>query len=92
MRTPLDLLQENEATVQKHLGRCKNMLMQALKHLQILDPGRGKEEFIPPLRRLSIHLNDEGVPRSYETASSQDPIVRLCLGPCGGPRGGGSFL
>ena len=51
-------------------GEMQKTLMQALKHLQILDPGRGEVEFIPPLRRHSIHLNDEGVPRSFETASS----------------------
>jgi len=29
-----------------------------------------------------------GVPRSYDTASSWDPTVGLCLGPHDGPRGG----
>jgi len=33
-----------------------------------------------------------GVPRSYEIASPSDPAVGICLGPCGGPRGGGCFL
>ena len=33
-----------------------------------------------------------GVPRSQENASPQDPTVGLCLGPYGGPRGGGVFF
>jgi hypothetical protein len=33
-----------------------------------------------------------GVPRSYETATPQDPTVGLCLGPYGGPRGADVLL
>ena len=36
-------------------------------------------------------LDTTGIPRSQETAFSQDPIVGLCLGPYGGPRGGAVF-
>ena len=25
-------------------------------------------------------------------SAPQDPTLRLCIGPCGGPRGGGCFL
>ena len=33
-----------------------------------------------------------GVPRSLETTPPWDPTVGICLGPCGGPRGGRLFL
>jgi hypothetical protein len=33
-----------------------------------------------------------GVPCSQEIAPPWDPAVALCLGPYGGPRGGGRFL
>ena len=33
-----------------------------------------------------------GVSCSEETVPHQDPTVGLCLGPDGGPRGGGRFL
>ena len=33
-----------------------------------------------------------GVLRSYETAPPYHPTAGLCLGPYGGPRGGGGFL
>ena len=33
-----------------------------------------------------------GVPRSEETAPHSDPTVGMCLGPYGGPRGGGLCL
>ena len=32
-----------------------------------------------------------GVPGSHETSSPQDPTVELCVGPYGGPVGGGHF-
>ena len=34
-------------------------------------------------------FDDTEVPRSQEIAPPQDPTVGLCLGPCGGPKGGG---
>ena len=36
--------------------------------------------------------NNTGVPRSLETDVPQDPTVGRCLGPYGGPRGGGIFF
>ena len=33
-----------------------------------------------------------GLPRSNETVPPWDPTVGLCLGPYGGPGGGGLFL
>ena len=44
-----------------------------------------------PLRR--IHMNGlTGVPHLHEEALPWDPIVGLCLGSSGGPRGAGIFL
>ena len=39
----------------------------------------------------TISQLDTGVPRSWETPSPQDPTIGLCLGPYGGPKGGGCF-
>ena len=41
------------------------------------------------VHRSNAANGGRGVPRSKETAPPQDPPVGLCLGPYGGPRGGG---
>ena len=46
MRALLDLMRENEANVQVWAAACKELLQQALRHLEILDPEVGEEELI----------------------------------------------
>ena len=46
MRALLDLMRENEATVQKRAAACAVVLEQARQHLTILDPEVGEEEII----------------------------------------------
>ena len=46
MRALLDLMRENGASVQNKLVPCQELLQEAMQHLQILDPGVGKEELV----------------------------------------------
>ena len=46
MRALLDLMRENEASVQKLAALCAAVLEQASEYLQILDPEVGQEELI----------------------------------------------
>ena len=46
MRALLDLLRENEASVQKLAAGCAAVLRDACRHLKILDPEVGEVELI----------------------------------------------
>ena len=51
--------------------------------------GRGPSEV---LLQLLLKLSLQGYLAHKKTPPPQDPKVGLCLGPCGGPWGGGGFL
>ena len=46
MRALLDLMRENEASVQDISGRCQALLQEAAGNLKILDPEHGGEELL----------------------------------------------
>jgi len=46
VRALLDLMHENEASVQKLAAGCAEVLREASRHLKILDPEVGEEELI----------------------------------------------
>ena len=46
MRALLDLMRENEATVQAFLAPCAAVLVSASQHLTVLDSEVGEEELI----------------------------------------------
>ena len=46
MRTLLDLIRENGASVQANLVRRQNLLQRANKHFTILDPELGEQELV----------------------------------------------
>ena len=46
MRALLDLMRENEAAVQENLAGFSELLTEASKHLNILDPQLGGKELI----------------------------------------------
>ena len=46
MRTLLDLLRENEASVQRQKGLFRSLLQDASVYLKILDPESGEKELI----------------------------------------------
>ena len=46
MRALLDLMRENETRVQKMAAACQELLGQARRQLNILDPEVGEEELI----------------------------------------------
>ena len=46
MRTLLDLMRENGASVQENLTHCRDFLQQATCSLKILDPELGEEELV----------------------------------------------
>jgi len=46
VRTLLDLMRENETRVQEMAVPCAAVLVQARRHLKILDPEVGEEELI----------------------------------------------
>ena len=46
VRALLDLMRENEAAAQDLSGLSHELLLEAFRHLQILDPEHGKEELI----------------------------------------------
>ena len=46
VRALLDLMRENEASVQKLAAACKGLLVRASQHLTILHPEVGEEELV----------------------------------------------
>jgi hypothetical protein len=46
VRTLLDLMRENGASVQENLMHCQNLLQQATRSLKVLDPEFGEEELV----------------------------------------------
>ena len=58
-----------------------------MSELPLYTPVRARP-LVPP----ELESNNIGVPGSYENAPPWTLTVWLCLGPFGGPRGGGLFL
>ena len=56
MRALLDLMHENEASVQKLAAGCAAVLMRARRHLKILDPEVGEEELIKAVAAALANL------------------------------------
>ena len=57
MRALLDLMHENEASVQKLAAGCAAVLEEARRHLKILDPEVGEEELIKAVAAALARLH-----------------------------------
>ena len=64
MRALLDLMRDSEAAVLAMSNQCRNLLLAASEHLEILDPELGREELITSvaaeLEKLSLPLRQPG--------------------------------
>jgi hypothetical protein len=56
VRALLDLMRENEASVQKWAAGCAEVLVEARRHLTILDPEVGEEELIQAVATALANL------------------------------------